>query len=194
MKNLMLLELDLRLFGGGTVGIPVSGHGDAGTGVVQNPALDDLEAKRKAYRDLIEGEYREQYLENIRQLGKQRSEDRVRNLLARLRKENPEVKEVYPDFDLREELKDRSFLELIHAGVPLKLAYELKHLDEIKAAAARNAAQQMTARMKSRAARPSENGTASQSAVSVKSDVSKLNSAERAEIARRVARGESIVF
>ena len=72
------------------------------------------------------------------------------------------------------------------------------NMDEIKAgtarAAAETAGQQMAARIKEKAARPAENGTSSQSAVIVKSDVHSLTRAERMEIARRAQRGEKITF
>jgi len=60
--------------------------------------------------------------------------------------------------------------------------------------AAQTTGQQMAAKIQSKASRPKENGTSSQSAVIVKNDVHSLSRAERAEIARRAARGESIKF
>ena len=115
-----------------------------------------------------------------------------------IKREAAKVKELYPGFDFNTEAADRTFVGMLRSGVPMRQAYEVKHMDEITAAAARNAAQsagqQMTARIKSKSARPAENGTSSQSAVVVKSDVSKLTRKDRAEIARRVARGEKISF
>ena len=108
------------------------------------------------------------------------------------------MKTLYPGFDLRAEIANREFQGLLRSGIPVQKAYELIHMDEIKEAAARSAAQatsaQMTAKIKSKAARPSENGTSSQSAVIVKNDVGNLSRADRAEIARRVQRGEKITF
>ena len=108
------------------------------------------------------------------------------------------MKELYPNFDFKTEAQNRDFLGLLRSGLPVQKAYELMHMDEIKEAAARSAAQttgaQMEARIKSKAARPSENGTSSQSAAIVKNDVSHLSRADRAEIARRVQRGEKITF
>jgi hypothetical protein len=46
----------------------------------------------------------------------------------------------------------------------------------------------------SNSARPNESGMGSQSAAVVKSDVSQLSKADRAEIIRRVQRGEKIRF
>lgn len=108
------------------------------------------------------------------------------------------LKELYPTFDLQAEAQNRDFLDLLKSGLPIQKAYELIHMEEIKQEAARNAArtagQQMAARVKEKASRPKENGMSSQSAVIVKNDVSNLTRAERAEIVRRVQRGENIKF
>ena len=129
---------------------------------------------------------------------RRQGEARMARQLDRWYRESQQVKARYPDFDLKTEVQDRAFLGLLRAGIPVQQAYELQHIEEIKAAAARAAAQavgqQMTARIRARAARPSENGIASQSAVLVKNDVSKLTRAQRADIARRVAQGEEIFF
>lgn len=112
--------------------------------------------------------------------------------------ESEKVKELYPSFDFRKEAADRDFLGLLRSGLSVQQAYELKHMDEIKTNAARAAAQtagaQMAAKIQTKAARPKENGTSSQGAVIVKNDVHSLTRAERAEIAKRAARGEAIKF
>ena len=108
------------------------------------------------------------------------------------------VKEMYPSFDFKAEVQNPQFLELLKSGVGVEHAYKILHFDELTNDAARVAAQtadaQAQARIKSKSSRPSENGTSSKSAVIVKSDVSKLTRKERAEIARRVSRGENISF
>ena len=108
------------------------------------------------------------------------------------------VKQIYPDFDLKVESQNRDFLGLLKAGIPVQQAYETMHLSELVSGAARVAAQQaeqnVVAGIKSKASRPSENGTSSQSSATIKSDVSSLTRADREEIARRVARGETIKF
>lgn len=108
------------------------------------------------------------------------------------------LKEMYPGFDFRAEIANRDFQGLLRAGVSVQQAYELIHMEEIKQAAARSAAQtasaQMQANLKAKQSRPAENGTNSKTAVIVKNDVSKLTRAERAEIARRAQYGENITF
>jgi hypothetical protein len=80
----------------------------------------------------------------------------------------------------------------------VKTAYEVVHKDEIIPAAMQFAAQQIeqkvTNKIKAGGTRPSENGMSSQSAAVVKSDVSQLSKEDRAEIIRRVQRGERIRF
>lgn len=254
----------------------VSGKGETAPG---DAAADPAEAKRQAYRELIEGEYREQYVEDTQRIVKERLKDHkameatlndqkpimdmlmlrygiedgslaslrkameqdtsywekeadnagmpldeymkmkqwerdskelqklrsrqqtegdAQNLLIQLRTNEAQVKQVYPNFDLKTELKDRNFFGLLNAGISMQMAYEMCHMKELQDAAVRAAVQtteqQMATKMKSKSSRPSENGTASKSAVVVKSDVSKLTREDRAEIARRVARGESISF
>lgn len=112
--------------------------------------------------------------------------------------EGAKVKEVYPSFDFRAEAQNREFLGLLRSGLPVQKAYEVIHMDEIKENAARAAAQtagqQMQANLQRKQSRPAENGTSSQSAVITRSDVHSLTKKERAEIARRAARGENIRF
>ncbi len=113
-------------------------------------------------------------------------------------KEAEKVKELYPSFDFRTEAQNPEFLNLLRHGTSVEHAYKVLHFDELTNNAARVAAQtadaQAQARIKQKSSRPSENGTSSQSAVIVKNDVASLTRAERAEIAKRVARGDKISF
>ena len=127
-----------------------------------------------------------------RQLGEQQANQKLNEWYAEAEK----VKEVYPTFDFRTESADRNFLGLLKSGLSVQQAYELMHMDEIKASAAKVAAQtagqQMVAKIQSKASRPAENGTSSQSAAIIKSDVHSLSKNDRAEAARRALRGEKI--
>ena len=109
-----------------------------------------------------------------------------------------ETKKTYPSFDLNAEVKNQQFLSMLKSGVPMQHAYEVVHLDDIKAGVAKMQAKaterQVVGGIRAKGARPPENGATSQSAFTVKDDVGKLTKAERAEIARRVARGEIIKF
>ena len=128
----------------------------------------------------------------------QQGQQQVQQQLDSWYKEGEKVKEIYPSFDFRAEAQNPEFLSLLKSGVGVEHAYKMLHFDELTQNAARVAAQtadaQAQARIKSKASRPSENGTSSQSAAIVRNDVSSLTRAERAEIARRVQRGEKIVF
>lgn len=126
----------------------------------------------------------------------QRSQQAAQQQLQRWYGEAEQLKTLYPSFDLNAEVKDPKFLSMLRAGVPVQHAYEVIHMDDIKAGVA-----QMTARatekqvvdgIRAKGARPAENGTSSQSAFTVKDDPSKWSKKDRAEVARRVARGETI--
>lgn len=100
----------------------------------------------------------------------------------------------YPGFQLDAECKDPRFVGMLRAGIPVRHAYEVLHLDDIKAGAARKMEKQVVDGIRAKGARPQENGMAAQGGVLVKRDLSKLTRTDREEIARRVARGETIRF
>lgn len=109
-----------------------------------------------------------------------------------------ELKEVYPDFDLEAEVQDKDFLSLLRSGVPMRLAYEVKHMNDIVTTAKKTAADErekaVTEAIRARGERPAENGASTQNGVTTGVDVSKLTREQRAEIAKRAARGETITF
>ena len=109
-----------------------------------------------------------------------------------------QAKQLYPELDLNRESQDPRFVSMLKAGVPVQHAYEVIHMDEIKTGVAqrtaRTTAQQVTDNVRARGNRPAENGVSSGSGFLVKSDVSKLTKKDRAEIARRAAHGEKIIF
>ena len=142
----------------------------------------------------LERENAELKLMRQRQQGEEAAQQKLNQWYA----QGEKMKELYPSFDFRAEAANRDFMGLLKSGLDVQKAYELIHMEEIKAAAARTAAQtageQMKARIQNKAARPNENGTSSQSAVITKSDVHSLSRQDRAEIARRAQRGEKIRF
>ena len=109
-----------------------------------------------------------------------------------------QAKAVYPSFNLQAEMENPQFLKLLQSNIDVRTAYEVLHKDEIIPAAMQFTAQTMESKIAkkiaSNGARPSENGMSSQSAAVVKSDVSQLSKQDRAEIIRRVQRGEKIRF
>lgn len=77
-------------------------------------------------------------------------------------------------------------------------AYKTMHFDEIQSATAQ-ASQVITEKavtdnIRAKGSRPAEAGLQNQGAFSTHTDVSKLTKQDRAEIARRAARGETITF
>ena len=133
-----------------------------------------------------------------RQMEEQNRRDSANKFYAHVMGQVDEVKAVYPSFDLQREMQNPQFTSLLRNNVPVRTAYEVIHKDEIIPAAmqftARTVEQKLTNKIIANGARPAENGTSSQSASLSKSDVSTLTKADRAEVIRRVARGEKISF
>lgn len=102
----------------------------------------------------------------------------------------------YPNLDLNVESQNPQFRQLLMAGIDVGTAYGVIHQDDIMAGAmqyATQTAQQKFANSVAAAGkRPAENGMQGQSAVTIKNDPSKWTKADRAEVAKRVARGEKI--
>ena len=112
--------------------------------------------------------------------------------------EAEEVKKSFPSFDINQEIQNPEFGRLLQSGVPVMHAFKVMHMDEIVSGAMQTTAKLTEKRVadsvRAKGNRPSENGASSQSAFTLKDDVNKLTKADRAEIARRAARGEIISF
>ena len=108
------------------------------------------------------------------------------------------LKGKYPSFSFETDSANPQFMSMLRSGVSLEAAYRALHHDEIVAGAVDNAKAQtekaLVDNIRAKGSRPAENGTSGASTFTYKSDVSKLNKADRAEIAKRVARGEIIEF
>jgi len=177
----------------------------------------DIEALNKAIQD-DDAYYEEEALEKgitveqlkeIRKMEKENAElkrqmdeknrkDNANKLYAQWMEQAKNAKQVYPSFDLRAEMQNPKFIDLLRSNIDVRTAYEVIHKDDIIAGAmqftAKKVEQNITNKIIANGARPAENGNSSQSASVTKSDVSQLTKADRAEIARRVARGEKISF
>jgi len=105
-----------------------------------------------------------------------------------------EIRETYPDFDIRAELADRHFKELLKSGVPVGDAYELIHRSELIEKAAKEMEDRISRRILSGTSRPRESALKSQSSAMMKSDVSQMSKKARQDIIRRVQQGEKISF
>lgn len=132
-----------------------------------------------------------------KQMNEQRARENADRLYASWMEQAKGAKSVYPSFDLKTELSNPQFVNLVRNNVDVRTAYEVIHKDEIIPAAmqftAKTVEQKLTNKIMS-GGRPSENGTSGQSASLVKSNVSQLSKEDRAEIIRRVQRGEKIRF
>ena len=133
-----------------------------------------------------------------RQMEEQNRKENANKLYSQWMEQADKAKAVYPSFDLRAEMQNPQFVNLLRSNIDVRTAYEVIHKDEIIPAAmqftAKAVEQKLTNKIIANGARPSENGNSSQGASVIKSDVSALTPADRAEIARRVARGEKISF
>ena len=117
-------------------------------------------------------------------------------LLGSWLKQSEEAAALYPGFDLSRELHGERFRSLLRSGIDVRTAYEVVHRDEIIPAAMRSAfrdAEEKLARSLATASlRPDE--SAGKGAPSFIGGVKNLSRADRDSIAKRVARGERIVF
>ncbi len=146
-------------------------------------------------------EIRKMELENEglrRQMRERSDREQAERIYSKWMQDAEDLKEQFPDFDLETELANPQFQGLLRANIDVATAYQVIHKDELIPAAMQYTAQQVQSKMANSVAannaRPRENGIGGSSPVTVKADVSKLTKADRAEIARRVARGERIVF
>ncbi len=129
----------------------------------------------------------------------QNAKEAAEKKVAGWMEESKQVKAIYPQFDLRNEMQNPKFVDLLRVpGVDVRTAYELTHKDEIIAGAmqftAKTVEKKIADKIAANGARPTENGLNSQSASLTKSDVSQLSKADILDIQRRVARGEKISF
>lgn len=133
-----------------------------------------------------------------RQMQEQSVRENADRIYAQWMSQADALQGIYPSFNLNAELQNQRFVDLLRNNVDVRTAYEVIHKDEIIPAAmqftARQVEQKLTNKIISGGARPVENGINSQSSAVVKSDVSQLSKEDRAEIIRRVARGEKIRF
>lgn len=164
---------------------------EAGMTVEQYKSWNNLQRERD--RAEREKQVAEGYIRNL-ELQRQREEQYSVWL-----EEANQLKQEYPEFDLRQELQNRDFAGLIgqknpQYSISMKQAYELIHPEAVEKRIAERTTQQVTDNIKARGMRPSEGAVGGQGGITVKSDVTKLTKKDRAEIAKRAARGERITF
>lgn len=125
-------------------------------------------------------------------------QDNAKRIYAGWMEQADKVKAVYPSFNFEAELKNPKFGDLLRSNIDVRTAYEVIHKDDIIAGAMQYTAQTVEQKIADNiiagGARPSENGNSSQGAAVTKLDPSSMSKAERADINRRVLRGEKISF
>lgn len=156
-------------------------------------------------KDLLKREYKVNQAQEMINQQRRMAEDQARTqqMYARHLQEAAALKAEIPDFDLDVELGNKMFAGLLRNGFPLRNAYFAVHHDDImrqqQAQYAQHAQQavqqtkQMTANaIASGTNRPVENGSGAAAGARTVTDPALLTKAERAEIKRRVERGEKI--
>ena len=133
-----------------------------------------------------------------KQMQEQKTKENADKLYSQWLQQEQETKKVYPSFDMKAEMQNPEFVNLLRSNVNVRTAYEVLHKDDIISGAmqftAKTVESKIAKKIAAQGARPAENGMSSGSAAVVKSDVSQLSRADRDEIRRRVARGEKIRF
>lgn len=172
--------------------------------VLNNDALYEEEAMERGMS--IEALKAVKQMERENETLKQReqqsiAETRMREHFDKLAKQADEAKQLYPGLDLMAEMQNPTFARLTApgVGVDVRTAYEVVHREQLRGAemqfAAQKSAERMANAVRANGMRPVENGMNSQQTASpVKTDPRTLTKADRAEIKRRVANGEKIVF
>ncbi len=155
--------------------------------------------------ELLEAEQRERrYMQMQRENAafrkaeaERRNKEAAMKIYAGWESQAESARKVYPKLDLKGELQDPRFEQLLKSGVDVKTAFEVIHKDELIPAAMQYAVDKteraMAGKIAAQASRPVENGNGG-SPAQVKTNVAMLTKADRQEIKRRVARGEKISF
>ena len=117
---------------------------------------------------------------------------------AKIAQQADELKEIYPDFDLEDELSNETFAKMLHLGFSVKNAFESTHIDELNAmqaeAIASKATEKVANSVKANAKRPSENGLKNQPGNKVNNDIKSLTKEELDDYMLRASKGEVISF
>lgn len=137
-------------------------------------------------RIILENNFLKKRREDELQLMKLRSE------AQKLREQAAETKETYPEFDFEKEIKNPEFMRLLKIGVGVKNAYEVVNIDAILENNTKAAEKKVVDSIRLKGNRPVENGSEGAAGILLSGNASKLSRKERAELAKRAARGEKI--
>ena len=214
-------KLDLSLFcNEGSSGSETCTNAANNTGSVQetpdksesetdgtNSSLNDDIARRAEFDRLIKGEYKDLFDERIkaaihRRFKSYKDEDDTSKLPYDWFDQAHRLKELYPDFSLKNAVTDKEngkkFMAMLAAGFDVRDAYESLHKNEIMDTMMRYVAQKIREKtindIRTRGLRPYENGADSAAAHMVKSDPSTWSKEYMDNVVERVRRGERIVL
>ena len=133
-----------------------------------------------------------------KQLDAQSQQAEQEALVAKWQQEAEELKELYPDFNLEEEIENEEFAADLQSGKSMRKAYQNAHFDDILSGVIRYTAESTKSAIskakQTRQSRPSENGARSAAAAIVKSDVNSLTEKDMEDIEKRLLKGEHISF
>lgn len=108
------------------------------------------------------------------------------------------LKQLYPGFDIRQEMADPRFCRLLGSQVDMQTAFEVIHNREIIPAvmqyAARTVEQRLASSMRFGLERPVENGIRDFGAVMLGSNAAGMSRKEFSRVCRMVERGERVSF
>ncbi len=122
----------------------------------------------------------------------------VERIYRALERQAQELKQLYPDLDIGNELRDPRFSRMLRCGVDMRSAYQAIHAAQIIPAAmqfaARRAAEQLASSMGSFSGRPAENGLTGGGAVRMGGEVARMSRQDYDKVCRMVERGERVSF
>lgn len=125
-------------------------------------------------------------------------QQKIQQHIARMEQQATEMKKVFPNFDLRQELKNPTFARLTSPNVGLSVedAYHAIHRKEIMAAAGQVAAQKMAQKISNAiqagSRRPTESGTSGQAPSVTTFDYRSMSPEQRKALKDRIRSGEKI--
>lgn len=102
--------------------------------------------------------------------------------------------EMNPAFDFQKETQNQQFVELLKAGIDVKTAYNVMHINEIVDSAGQVKERETIDRIKSRNSRPDELTKGLTSKVAVKNDVNSFTDEDFERVKQLAAQGKRIVF
>lgn len=160
---------------------------------LKTESIEDL-----AYRKNMDPDTYLEYRRGQKALQMTQAEQENQRIANKWRQEEAEVKESYPDFNLAELLSRNDevaveFFRLAKSGIiPLKRAFEITHLENIKKNVAKQAEEATIKNIQAKGVRPKEAASSAKDGTVVQKNVSSLTPKERAELAQRAARGETV--